>query len=58
LSVRGEEQDVQIADHRQHKRVRDANAVSDEALSRTWGIETPRFFEPKTVRQAEHFMAP
>jgi hypothetical protein len=36
----------------------DADAVSDEALSRTWGIETPRFFEPKTVRWAEHFMAP
>jgi hypothetical protein len=58
LSLRREEQDLQIADYRQHKRMMDADAVSDEALSRTWGIETPRFFEPKTVRWAEHFMAP
>jgi hypothetical protein len=47
LPFRGEEQDVQIADHRQHKRVMDPDAVGDEALSRTWGIETPRFLDPR-----------
>src|ERR1017187_3165582 len=32
LSLRSEEQDVQIADHGQHKRVMDPDAVGDEAL--------------------------
>ncbi len=32
LSLRGKQQDVQIANHRQDKRVMDPDAVGDEAL--------------------------